>query len=152
GLFLLPFELYTIAYLGTALLPENLRPSLTGGWIGLGVSRLTPVNAIFGLFLLGFPPPRQWHVAGFPALGAVFFTFLYQDTAWLNRLESGVESAVATLPRGARIIPAIDSPKDWRITFIGHIADRACIGHCFTYSNYEAPSQQFRVRVSSQGS
>lgn len=150
--FLLPLELYAIAFVGTALLPENLRPSITAGWIGLVVSRLTLINAIFGLCVLGLVRPRKWHLAGFAGLAAFFFCFLYQDTAWLNRLESGVEAAVATLPRGSRIIPAIDSPKDWRITFIGHIADRACIGHCFTYSNYEAPSQQFRVRIGPQGS
>src|SRR5262249_40285816 len=50
---LLPLELYAIAFLGTAFLPENLRPSLTAGWIGLVVSRLTLVNAIFGLCILG---------------------------------------------------------------------------------------------------
>ena len=150
--FLPLLELYAIAFFGTALLPENLRPSLTAGWIGLLVSRLTIVNAIFGLCVLGLLRPRKWHLAGFAALASVFFTFLYQDTAWLNRLESAVESAVSTLPSGTRIIPAIDAPKDWRITFIGHMADRACIGHCFTYSNYEAPSQQFRVRVRPGGS
>ena len=31
--------------------------------------------------------------------------------------------------------------------FIGHIVDRACIGRCFSYANYEPSSGQFRIRV-----
>lgn len=150
--FLLPLELYAITFLGLALLPENLRPELTAGWIGLIVSRLTVIAAIFGLMALSLVPPRKWHLAGFAGVACVFFLFLYQDTGWINRLESNAESLVSTVPYGSRIIPSIVPPADWRITFIDHVADRACIGRCFTYSNYEAPSGQFRVRVSRQGS
>jgi hypothetical protein len=150
--FLPALELYAVSFIATALLPENLRPPGNSGWIGLIVSRLTVITAIFGLCLLAQLHPRKWHLAGFATLAAVFFPFLYQDTAWLNRLESSTESVLAPLPYGTRIIPTIAAPPDWRTTFIAHIADRACIHHCFTYSNYEAPSQQFRVRTSPQGS
>ena len=30
---------------------------------------------------------------------------------------------------------------------IQHMLDRACIGYCFSYGNYEAASQQFYVRA-----
>ena len=150
--FLPALELYAIALLGAALLPENLRPPFTAGWIGLVVSRVTVITAIFGICVLGLFRPRRWHLAGFGAITTVFFVFLYQDTAWLSRLEANAESLLATLPFGARIIPAIDAPEDSRITFIGHIADRACVHRCFTYSNYEPGSQQFRVRVRPEGS
>ena len=146
------FELYAVSFIATALLPENLRLTLNAGWIGLIVSRLTIITAIFGLCLLALVKPRKWHLAGFAAVAAIFFTFLYQDTAWINRLESNAKSVLATLPPGAHIIPNLAAPTDWRIIFISHIADRACIAHCFTYSNYEAPSQQFRVRIRPQGS
>jgi hypothetical protein len=150
--FLPALELYAIAVLGSALLPENLRPSVTAGWIGLLVSRVTMITAIFGLCVLGLLGARRRHLAGFGAIAAVFFVFLYQDTARLSRLEANAESILATLPYGTRIIPAIDAPPDSRITFIGHIADRACIHRCFTYSNYEPASEQFRVRVRPEGS
>jgi hypothetical protein len=150
--FMPSLELYAIAFLGVALLPENLRPSVTGGWIGLVVSRLTAITAVFGLCVLASLRTRRWHLAGFAAISVAFFAFLYQDTAWLNRLERNAGEALSRLPYGSRIIPTIAAAPDWRITFIGHIADRACIGHCFTYSNYEAPSGQFRVRVGPQGS
>ncbi|MGC1417289.1 MAG: hypothetical protein WA817_18520 [Candidatus Acidiferrum sp.] len=143
----LPAELYFIAIVAVALLPENLRPSITGGWIGLLASRLTMITAIFGLCLLGCLKPRKWHLAGFGACAIVFFSFLYQDAAKLNRMESEVERLVAPLPFGTRVLSTIWAPLDSRISFISHFVDRACIGHCFSYANYEPSSGQFRIRV-----
>jgi hypothetical protein len=140
-------ELYLITFCGTALLPENLRVSIYAAWIGLLVSRLTVVSAILGLCVLGCVKPRAWHLAGFTVLAIVFFSFLYQDTAALNRLESNAESVLSTLPYGARVIPTIFADPEWRIEFIAHVAERACVGRCFAYSNYEPSSGQFRVRA-----
>jgi hypothetical protein len=145
--FELPFELYVVAFCATALLPENLRPSVSDGWIGLLGSRLTTVSAIFGLCFLGTMKPRKWHLAGFGVCAAVFFAFLYQDTGWLNRLEANAQNLVADLPAGTRVIVTIDAPAGSRITFIGHSVERACIAHCFSYANYEPASGEFRVRV-----
>jgi hypothetical protein len=143
----LPAELYFIAVLAVALMPENLRPSITGAWIGLLASRLTAISAIFGLCLMAFLKPRKWHLVGFSACAIVFFAFLYQDTLVLNRMESNVEALVNHLPFGARVIATIWAQPGSRISFIGHIADRACIGHCFSFANYEASSGQFRIRA-----
>jgi hypothetical protein len=145
--FELPFELYLVTFCATALLPENIRPSFYDGWIGLLGSRLTTIAAIFGLCFLGSLKPRKWHLAGFAVCSIVFFVFLYQDTGWLNRLEASAERLVAGLPAGTRVIVTARAPEDSRITFIGHAVERACIGHCFSYANYEPASGQFRVRV-----
>lgn len=143
----IPLELYAILFCATALLPENLRPPMFAGWIGLLASRLTTISAILGLCVLACFPARKWHLAGYAALALAFFAFLYQDTRVLNRMESNVEAVLRGLPYGTRVIPTIQAPQEWRIQFIGHVVDRACIGHCFTYSNYEPSSGQFRVRV-----
>lgn len=143
----LPAELYLVAIVAVAMLPENLRPSITGGWIGLLASRLTAITAIYGLCLLGSLKPRKWHLAGFGVCAIIFFTFLYQDTLVLNRMELSAERLVNGLPFGTRVIVTIWAPPDSRVSFIGHIADRACIGHCFSYANYEPSSGQFRIRV-----
>jgi hypothetical protein len=145
--FRLPFELYLVAFCATALLPENLRPSMYGGWIGLLGSRLTTISAIFGLCVLGFIKPRKWHLAGFTACAIAFFAFLYQDTGWINRLESNAEYLVRDLSPGTRVISTIWAPPGSRIAFVGHAVERACIGHCFSYANYEPTSGEFRVRV-----
>jgi hypothetical protein len=143
----LPAELYFIAIVAVALLPENLRPSISGGWIGLLATRLTAITAIFGLCLMGCLKPRKWHLTGFGACAIFFFTFLYTDTIDLNRMESSAEQIVSQLPFGTRVIATIWAPPDSRVSFIGHIVDRACIGHCFSYANYEPSSGQFRIRA-----
>ncbi len=145
--FELPFELYVVAFCATGLLPESLRPSPDGGWIGLLGSRLTTISAIFGLCVLGLLRPRKWQLAGFSACAIVFFTFLYQETGWINRLEANAEQLVSNLPPGTRVIATVWAPPGSRIAFVGHAVERACIGHCFSYANYEAASGEFRVRV-----
>ena len=143
----LPLQLYFIALCATALLPEDLRPALTGGWIGLLVVRLTTISAIYGLSVLACLKPKRWQLAGFAAIATVYFAFLYQDTQILNRMEGNAEKLFKSLPYGTRVIPTIGAPGESRVQFIGHLVDRACIGRCFTYSNYEPSSGQFRVRA-----
>jgi hypothetical protein len=145
--FVLPGEWYALACCATALLPENLRPSLDGGWIGLLGARLTTLSAIFGFCLLGLLKPRRWHLAGFSACALVFFAFLYQDTGWMNRLEANAEALVRSLPPGTRVLATISAQPGSRLPFVHHAVERACIGHCFSYENYEPASREFRVRV-----
>ncbi len=145
--FELPFELYLVTFCATALLPENLRPSINSGWIGVLGSRLTSISAILGLCFLGCLKPRRWHLAAFSVCAVVFFAFLYQDTGWLNQLEANAEKLVSDLPPGTRVIATIWAPPGSRINFIGHAVERACIGHCFSFANYEPASGEFRVRV-----
>jgi hypothetical protein len=140
-------ELYLVAFCATALLPENFRISLYSGWIGLLVSRLTTISAVFGLCVLGCLKPRWWQATGFAACAVFFFVFLYQDTGVLNRMESQAEELLSGLVPGTRVIATISEPQGSRMEFIGHIVDRACIGRCFSYANYEPSSGQFRVRV-----
>jgi hypothetical protein len=151
GLLILPLELYAVTFCATSILPENIRLSLYAAWVGLLVSRLTTVSAIFGLCVLGGVVARWWQAAGFGILAACFFVFLYQDTGTLNRMEASAEEVLAGAA-GNRIIPTVGAPPDWRVEFVGHVADRACVGRCFVYSNYEPSSRQFRVRVRPGGS
>ena len=85
-------------------------------------------------------------------VAVIFFAFLYQDTEKLNRMETHAEALLSKVPAGTRIIPMIFADPDSRIAFIVHLADRACVGRCFIYSNYEPSSKQFRVRVAKSGS
>jgi hypothetical protein len=149
--FFLSMELYLVAFCVTSLLPQNLRDGPSSAWIGLLVSRLTIISAIFALCILSSLRPSKPAAIATLACSIFFFTLLYRDTATLNHLESHAESLAAALPFGTRVIPTLASPSDSRIEFVHHIVDRACIGLCFSYSNYEPSSGQFHVRVS-QGS
>ena len=72
---------------------------------------------------------------------------LYQDTGVLNQMEAQTERLVSTLPYGQRVLATIGVPPESRIPFVFHIVDRACVGRCFSYGNYEPSSGEFRVRV-----
>jgi hypothetical protein len=145
--FFLSAELYLVAFCVTSLLPQNVRGGSYSAWIGLLVSRLTIISAIFALCILSSLRPSKPAAIATLACLLFFFTLLYRDTSTLNRLESHAESLTSTLPFGTLVIPTLTSPEDSRIQFVHHTVDRACIGHCFTYSNYEPSSGQFRVHV-----
>jgi hypothetical protein len=148
----LPFELHWLLVFAIYVLPDVVRVPLYAGWVGALALRLTTCAAVTGLCVLSLMVPRKWHTVGFSAIAIVFFAFLYQDTATLNRMESKIERIVATLPRGERVTATIWAPPDSRVPFIVHMMDRACVGKCFSYQNYEPPSGQFRVRVDPGGS
>jgi hypothetical protein len=139
-------ELYVVAFGATALMPENLHTDPTGGWIGELATRLTLIVAIFGLCWLASLPPQWWHLTAYAAVAVVFFTFIYRDTAFLNRMEANAEQVTQPLPFGTRALATVHDPPDYQARFI-HIVDRACIGHCFLFSNYEPSTKQFRIRV-----
>ena len=141
----IPVELYVVLLLAAMLLPEGIRfhPDVA---LALLTERLTSVSAAVFCCVLGVMRPRKWHLIGFAAIAAVFFTFVYQDTATLNGIELQAERLVRTLPPNQRIFATIKRLDGSRI-IIQHIADRACIGYCFSYGNYEPGSGEFRVRA-----
>ena len=139
-------EFYLVAFCLTSLLPENLRPDENAGWIGLLVTRLTLISAIFIFCWLGTLRPRKWHFVAVAACAAVYFTFIYRDTRLANRMEENAEKLTREFPMGTRVIATIFEPSDYRMVTL-HVVDRACVGHCFLYSNYEAATKQFRLRV-----
>ncbi len=145
--FRLPIELYLVALTAAAFLPENVHGDMFAGWIGLLVSRLTTITAIFGLCVLALLPIGKWHTVGFGAIAIVFFAWTYHDTGIISRVEANAEALVSELPQGTRIVPVVSAPDDWRVQFISHSVERACVGRCFSFSNYEPSSGQFRVRA-----
>lgn len=140
-------ELYLVAIAATICLPENFRTGLYAGWVGLLVSRLTLVTAVFGLLALASLRLPRWAWRGAAAVAAVYFVFLYRDTGRLDRMEADARALTRSLAPGMRIVAVANAPEDWRVPFIYHSIDRACVGHCFSFANYEASSLQFRVRA-----
>jgi hypothetical protein len=80
------------------------------------------------------------------AASALFFGFLYRDERMLNALEARMERAVAGLEPGTRVVSAVVDPR-LRTFAVTHMIDRVCIGHCFSYANYEPSTLAFRVRT-----
>jgi hypothetical protein len=144
----LPLQLYVIAVVAALLLPRVLYSTqLLGPQAGLLPERLTSVSAVLALCVIGALRPQRWHVAGFAAIAALFFFYLYFDTGTLDRMEAQAEKYERVLPPGQRIVATIWPLRGSRV-LIDHFVDRACIGQCYSYGNYEPSSGQFRVRAS----
>ena len=145
--FAVSLELYVIVGLAVILLPDGIRFPQQSSALALLTERLTSVSAVLLCCLLGSLPPRRWHLLACGAIAAVFFIFLYEDTATINRMEAQVEQLVRTVPPNSRVLATLKPPFPESRILVQHIADRACIGHCFSYGNYEPASRQFRVRA-----
>lgn len=142
----IPLQLLFLALLAVPLLPRGVHFPGKPAAIALLTERLTSVTAVFACCLLGAMRPRRWHLIVSLAIAGVFFAFLYQDTEIVNRMESQAEELVRTLPPNQRVLATILPPADSRV-MIQHMIDRACIGYCFSYGNYEPGSGVFRVRA-----
>jgi hypothetical protein len=146
--YLLPAQLYILALLAVRLLPATIQvPHRFGTMEDLRfiTDRLTSVVAIFACCILAQIKPRKWHYAAFAVLAAIFFSYLYSDTAKISNMEDQIERLVASLPRGQRVTKKILVLPNNRISINGIIA-RACIGQCFEYDDYEPSTGSFRVR------
>jgi hypothetical protein len=142
----LPLQLYALALLAAFLLPSIIFVPGLAGPVSMLTERLTSVSAVLACALVATTRPQKWHLLGFSALALAFFVFLYQSDATFNYMEDQAEQFERVLPPGQRVIATIWPLLGSRV-LNDHFVDRACIGYCFAYGNYEAPSQQFRVRA-----
>ena len=142
----LPLQMYLLSVAFISFMPRTIDlPQYAAGG-ALITPRLTTLCAVLLCALLGVTTPRRWHLAGLSALAATFFLFLYLDTGRLNRMEAQAERYERTLPPGRRFLATIHRWPGSRV-MIQHTVDRACIGYCFSYGNYEPSSLQFRLRA-----
>jgi hypothetical protein len=142
----LPLQLYGLAFFAGIYLPSAVQLSAFPVPVAFLQDRLTSVTAILACCVLGVARPQRWHLPCLTAIGAIYFLFLYTDTGTLNKMEEQIESYARAMPPGQRVIADIAPVAGSRL-LIYHIVDRACIGHCFSYGNYEPSSAQFRVRA-----
>jgi len=142
----IPLQLYLLIGLSVWLLPDAVNFPPPTATIALLTERLTSVSAALACCLLGAMRPSKWHLIGSAVIAAAFFAFLYQDTGTVNRMEAQVDQLVGQLPPNQRVMATILPPRGSRI-LVQHIIDRACVGHCFSYGNYEPGAAVFRVRA-----
>lgn len=142
----LPVQLYLLVALGILWLPDGIHLPQFPAALALIAERVTSISLVLLCCLASVGRPRKWHLVGFSSIAIVFFTFLYQDTGTISRMETQVEHLLGPLPPGQRVLGTIWPPSGSRV-LVQHIVDRACIGRCFSYGNYEPASRAFRVRV-----
>lgn len=139
-------QLFLLALIAVPLLPRGVRHADSVAALALLTDRLTSVTAALACCLLATMKPAKWHLAATLTIAGVFFVFVYQDTGVVNQMEAEAAKLVRTLPPNQRVLATILPLDDSRV-MIQHIIDRACIGYCFSYGNYEPGSGMFRVRA-----
>jgi len=146
AVYFIPLQLYASVCIAVVLLPHSIRIPQHVGAIALLTDRLTSVSAALLLCVLGTLRPSRWHFAALLVIPGAFFGLVYRDTVVINRMEDQVVRLVHTLPPNQRVLGTIEPPLDSRVP-PQHILDRACIGYCFSYGNYEPGTAMFRVRA-----
>ncbi len=144
-IYFIPLQVYFVIEFAVQMLPSGVTIANDLAAIAILTERLTSVAAVLAICLLAVMLPSRWHLVVTAAIASVFFVWVYQDTGVINRMESQAEKLVHSLPKDSRVMATIFPLPDSRV-LIQHIIDRACIGYCFSYGNYEPGTGLFRVR------
>jgi hypothetical protein len=142
----LPFQITLLAFALVFLIPAKVWFPGYSYALAFITERISLITGVSLCGMLATVKPRAAQKYGYGLIALLFFAFLFHDERAFNRLEDRVDSLAAQLPAGARVVsPLID--ESVRVNSLSHMIDRACIGRCFSYANYEASTAQFRVRA-----
>jgi hypothetical protein len=142
----MPFQLCVISAAAVFILPTMvLIPGFHHALVYIAERMSLGVGICFCALLAG-ARPRRFERGAMVALAVLFFAFLFRDERILNSFEDRMQDTVATLPPGQRVISALAAPN-LRLDPLAHMIDRACIGRCYSYANYEPSTAQFRIRA-----
>jgi hypothetical protein len=140
------FQLYALCVIGAFILPTSLLLPFYAVPYGDLPQRFSILAGVLACAVLNQVRPRWWHAAAFSLVAVAFFVHSYLDDRAVNALEARIENVVAQLPAGQRVIGAFYYPIKGGQDFSA-ILDRACIGKCFSFGNYEPSTLQFRLRA-----
>lgn len=139
-------QIWSLHIVALVLLPSAIQFPQYQHVLAYIPQRISLLTALFFIMMVG----RARYGRGITRLTTLvamaFFTCLYLDGLAFNRVEAEVESLVGKLPPGQRVVGAV-SDSGARVNGLLHVVDRACIGRCFSYANYEPATGQFRIRI-----
>jgi len=142
----IPLHWCVLTAAGIVVLPSTvLIPGFLHSLVYIS-ERMSLAAGVCACAVLAAAPARGFHKYAVSALALVFFVFLFRDERKLNEFEDRVDRAVAQVPAGQRVVSPIVG-FDLRADALVHMLDRACLGRCFSYADYEPSTAQFRVRV-----
>jgi hypothetical protein len=142
----MPLQLWVLNAAAVLLLPNDVVFPAYAVAFGYVANRFSLPAGIMACALLAQVPLRRYEKIPMIVIVAGFSAILYADTRELNRWEDSVDARIAQLPSGQRVVsslPVLSVPVDP----LSHMVDRACVGHCYSYANYEPSTRQFRVRA-----
>ena len=141
----LPFQIGVLSAAGVCIVPTRLQiPGYNHALVYIA-ERMSLAVGICLCALLAAAPMRAYHRYAMAVVALVFLGLLYRDERVLNAFEDQMTRLVWQLPPGQRVVSAIDDPT-LRINALTHMIDRACLGRCYSYANYEPSTAQFRIR------
>jgi hypothetical protein len=141
-----PFQLSVLSAAAVFIMPTTVAlPGFNHDLVFIG-ERMSLAVGICVCAMLATAQARAAQRYGLILLAAVFFGFLFRDERILNGVEDRMDRVVAQLPRGQRVVSPIIDPG-LRVNALAHMVDRACMGRCFSYANYEPSTAQFRIRA-----
>jgi hypothetical protein len=107
--------------------------------------RMAPWLALLLHAWIGRLAPARFTLGAGSAAAVVFFLFLSADWRVLGGIENAFHEAAKAVPARARVVSGVTTTPLGMNPLL-HMIDRACIGHCFSYGNYEPSSFAFRLR------
>jgi hypothetical protein len=141
-----PFQLWLLNAAAVVLIPDRVLFSQFSRPLGYIAERLSLTAGLMMCAVVAAAPTTRLLRVALASVAVLFFGLLYTDNRELNQLEDRLDAAVARLPPAPRVISSLPS-QSLRSLCFHHDLDRACIGHCFSYANYEPSSRQFRIRA-----
>jgi hypothetical protein len=145
----IPFQLWLLNAAAVLLIPGTLMLPPFARPFGYITDRLSLGAALTMCAVVAAAPAPRFVRVALMSVTVLFFGLLYADNRELNRLEDRLDAAVALLPSEQRVMSSLSS-RSLHSSCLQHDLDRACIGRCFSYGNYEPSSGQFRVRTSAE--
>jgi hypothetical protein len=142
----LPFQIGVLSAAGVFIVPTRLQIPGSNHALVYIAERMSLAVGICLCALLAAAPMRAYHRYAMGVVALLFFGFLYRDERVLNAFEDRLTRLVSQLPPGQRVVSAIDDPT-LHINALTHMIDRACLGRCYSYANYEPSTAQFRIRA-----
>jgi hypothetical protein len=142
----LPFQIGVLTAVGVFIVPTRLQiPGYNHALVYIA-ERMSLAVGVCLCALLAAAPMRTYHRYAMAVVALLFFGFLYRDEGALNAFEDRMTRLVSQLPPGQRVVSAINDPT-LRVNALAHMIDRACLGRCYSYANYEPSTAQFRIRA-----
>ncbi len=140
------FQLWLLTTIAVVMIPAAIAFPLYAAPFNFVSLRLSLAAGIMLGAFLGDVQPKG-HERVILTLGAlIFFGLVFRDARKLNLMEDKLDAALEQVPAKSRVIGILRVPsRDFSPA--EHAVDRACIGRCFSYANYEPSTGQFRVRA-----
>jgi hypothetical protein len=139
------FHICLLTGFGVLMIPTSIELPQYNLALSFITERISLLHGVVICAFLASAEPPQWMRRAFIPLALLYFSFLYADTRALNNVESQMETLTSNLTLEDRVFTSFEDPVA-RVQLWGHNIDRACLGRCLSYANYEPASLQFRIR------